>query len=142
MKPTRRDVQAAMAFYAGSAIPDAPAARRNERPEAAALAEVYRCLRNHPAVAWAGRFNSGAVTIDDPRTGRRFVKFSDVFGLSDLLGQLRDGRMIACEVKAPGGSPTEAQDQFLDRVRSAGGVAFVARNAADVMRELAGVMAR
>ncbi|TXG80121.1 MAG: VRR-NUC domain-containing protein [Thermomicrobiales bacterium] len=136
MKPTCHKVQAALAFYAGSAIPVAAPARKNERPKAAALVECYKALRHHPAVAWAGRFNSGAMSINEGRPGRRFVRFSDVPGLSDLLGQLRDGRLIACEVKSPDGRLSESQAQFLERVRLAGGVAFVARNAAYVMREL------
>lgn len=34
--------------------------RTNSRPEAAALVEVLKALRAHPAVVWAERMNSGA----------------------------------------------------------------------------------
>ena len=34
--------------------------RTNDRPEAAALVEVLKALRPHPAVAWVERQNSGA----------------------------------------------------------------------------------
>ena len=34
--------------------------RTNSRPEAAALVEVLKALRTHPAVAWAERMNTGS----------------------------------------------------------------------------------
>ncbi len=44
--------------------------RTNSRPEAAALVEVLKALRTHPAVAWAERMNTGAAKI-----GNRFIRF-------------------------------------------------------------------
>jgi len=129
-RPTKRQVQAALAFYAGDALPEKPAPRKNERPEAAALVEVLKALRGHPAVAWCERQNSGAT-----KEGDRFIRYG-WRGCSDVLGQLTDGRLLAVEVKAPGGRLRPEQADFLDRVRNAGGVAFVARNCADVAREL------
>ncbi|WP_288129454.1 VRR-NUC domain-containing protein [Accumulibacter sp.] len=95
-----------------------PAPRRNDRPEAGALAEVLQALRHHPAVAWVRRQNSGVA-----RMGGRFVRFGWP-GCSDLLGQLRDGRLQA------------EQAEFLSLVRRFGGVAFLARDCRDVLREL------
>jgi len=105
-------------------------ARRNDKPEAAALCEVLKVLRNHPAVAWAERQNSGAMKV-----GQRFVRFG-WRGCSDVLGQLKDGRLLACEVKATAGRLRPEQAVFLERVRQYGGTAFVARNANDVMAAL------
>ncbi len=68
--------------------------RTNSRPEAAALVEVLKALRTHPAVAWAERMNTGAAKVE--------------------------GRFI----------------RFLERIRCAGGVAFVARDCRDVLRAL------
>jgi len=104
--------------------------RTNSKPEAAALCEVLKALNARPAVAWAERMNSGAARI-----GGRFVRFGFT-GCPDVLGQLRDGRIVACEVKAKTGRLRPEQSVFLDRVRGAGGVAFVARNCLDVFREL------
>lgn len=67
--------------------------RTNDRPEAAALHEVLKALHAHPAVAWAERMNSGAV-----RVGGRFIRFGWP-GCPDLLGQLKDGRLLGVEVK-------------------------------------------
>ena len=44
--------------------------RTNSRPEAAALVEVLKALRTHPAVAWAERMNTGAAKV-----GNRFIRF-------------------------------------------------------------------
>lgn len=104
--------------------------KKNDRPEAAALVEVLKALSAHPAVAWCERMNSGAVRI-----GRRFVRFGWV-GCPDVLGQLKDGRFIWVEVKAAKGKLRPEQAVFLERIRSAGGVAFMARDCRDVFREL------
>jgi hypothetical protein len=101
-----------------------------ERKEAAALVEVHKALRCHPTVAWVERMNSGAVRI-----GSRFVRFGWT-GCPDLLGQLRDGRLLGVEVKGPKGRLRPAQTVFLERIRASGGVAFVARDCRDVRREL------
>ena len=95
--------------------------RTNSRPEAAALVEVLKALRTHPAVAWAERMNSGAAKI-----GNRFIRFGWP-GCPDLLG---------VEVKAQAGRLRPEQALFLERIRCAGGVAFVARDCRDVLRAL------
>ena len=92
-----------------------------DRKEAAALVEVLQALRTHPAVAWCERMNSGAA-----RMGARFVRFGWP-GCPDLLG---------VEVKGPAGKLRPAQVVFLERIRAAGGVAFLARDCRDVRREL------
>ena len=107
-----------------------PAKRTNDRPESAALLEVLKALKAHPAVVWCERMNSGAA-----RVGGRFIRFGFT-GCPDVLGQLRDGRLLGVEVKSPTGKLMPEQSVFLERIRAAGGVAFVARDLRDVMREL------
>ncbi|MCM8623267.1 MAG: VRR-NUC domain-containing protein [Candidatus Accumulibacter sp.] len=129
-RAAKRPEQAALF---GDDIPQAaPAPRANDRPEAAALAEVLQVLKHHPVVAWVERQNSGVARI-----GGRFVRFGWP-GCSDVLGQLKDGRLLAVECKAPKGKATDEQTQFLSLVRRFGGVAFLARDCRDVLRELAG----
>lgn len=101
-----------------------------DRKEGAALLEVLQAFRAHPAVAWCERMNSGAVRI-----GGRFVRFGWAC-CPDVLGQLTDGRLMGCEVNWPTGRLRPAQVVFLERIRAAGGVAFMARDCRDVQREL------
>ena len=104
--------------------------RIHDKLEAAALVEVLKALNTHPAVAWVERMNSGAARI-----GSRFVRFG-FKGCPDVLGQLKDGRLLGVEVKAKTGRLRPEQTIFLERIRGAGGVAFVARDLRDVLREL------
>jgi hypothetical protein len=106
--------------------------RTLDRREAAALVEVLQALRTHPAVAWCERMNSGAT-----RVGARFVRFGWP-GCPDVLGQLKDGRLLGVEVKGPTGRLRWEQALFLERIRSAGGVAFMARDCRDVLLSLKG----
>lgn len=108
--------------------------RTNDRPEAAALAEVLQVLKHHPTVAWCERQNTGAAKVEG-----RFIRFGWP-GCSDVIGQLKDGRLLAVEVKAPSGKLRPEQSEFLSLVRRFGGVAFVARNAENVFSELRKVM--
>ena len=107
-----------------------PIPHTNNRPEAAALVEILKVLRNHPAVAWCERQNTGAAKV-----GGRFIRFG-WRGCSDVIGQLKDGRMLAVECKAPGGRLRPEQQEFLSLVRRFGGVAFMAKDCRDVLREL------
>ncbi|MDO9011201.1 MAG: VRR-NUC domain-containing protein [Gallionella sp.] len=104
--------------------------RKNAKPEAGALREVLKALSAHPAIAWCERMNSGAAKI-----GNRFVRFGWT-GCPDVIGQLRDGRFIGVEVKSSTGKLRPEQVIFLERIRCAGGVAFMARDCLDVMQEL------
>ena len=109
---------------------ETPTKRTNAAPEADALREVLKALNAHPAVAWCERQNSGAAKV-----GKRFIRFGWT-GCPDVLGQLKDGRFLGVEVKAPKGKPTPEQTLFLAQINAAGGVGFIARDLRDVVREL------
>jgi hypothetical protein len=91
---------------------------------------VLEVLAIHPKVAWRFRMNTGGAWFKG-----QYVRFG-FKGMADITGQLRDGRRLEIEVKRPGEELTDDQQKFLDAVNGAGGVAFVARCVADVMREL------
>jgi hypothetical protein len=77
--------------------------------------------------------NSGAARI-----GNRFVKFGFT-GCPDVLGQLRDGRLLGVEVKASKGKLRPEQSIVLERINTAGGLGFVARNCNDVISKLGAI---
>jgi hypothetical protein len=56
-------------------------------------------------------------------------------GVSDILGCYK-GRFLAIEVKRDGKEPTELQQAFIDTVKEAGGIAFVAQSVDDVIGAL------
>lgn len=101
--------------------------------EADSLREVMQALKTHNLVAWCERQNTGAAKV-----GGRFIKFGWK-GCSDILGQLKDGRLLAVECKRlKGGKLTDEQIFFLERVRQHGGVSFVATSLHDVLENLGG----
>ena len=98
----------------------ARAKRTNAKPEQEVLNAVLSMLRVHPKVAWCARINSGAYKTPDGR----FIRFGFV-GCGDILGQMRDGRLLMMEVKAEHGRVTEDQEAMIAKVvgnRGLGGV--------------------
>ena len=82
-------------------------------------------------------FIHDAVGIFDPvkKIYRTNVSPYRVKGVADILGVYR-GKFLAIEVKAPKGRPTPEQTAFIEKVKSEGGIAFIARSIDDVKREL------
>lgn len=95
--------------------------------------EILEYLRLCKIYAWSN--NTGAVSVRSPRGRDRFIRFGKP-GSSDILGIMPDGRFIAIECKAERGRLSVMQRDFLEDIRSRGGVAFVARGVEDVEREL------
>lgn len=108
-----------------------PRAKPHPGPEAGVLAAVLKLLAVHPAVAWARRMNTGAVKVGEGRAVR-FVRFGFV-GCADILGQMKDGRLLAIECKSDVGRLSDAQQNFLATVAAHGGVAGVARSIDDAL---------
>jgi len=139
MTPDDLSAFSARAASRGDLKPKPMKLTKPEPLESDIQAAILRALKIHPACAWAGRFNSGAQVIGEGKA-RRFVRFSSIKGLSDIIGQLNDGRMLAIEVKRPSGRVTDDQAAFIGLVKNSGGVAFVARSVADVWGVLDGVV--
>lgn len=110
--------------------------KRPEPKEADVLSAVLKVLAMHPRVAWAHRFNTAAGKLMRKNGASQWMKFGFP-GCPDVLGQLRDGRALAVEVKRPSGKETPEQVAFLECVRANNGVAVVARSVDDVMQALA-----
>ena len=96
------------------------------------LAGIVRYLKLEKRVRFFIRVNGGGRSI-----GQCFVWFYKLFvgnveqkgkGVPDIIGQLRDGRFFAIEVKRPGELATNEQAEFLRMVAECGGVSGVANN--------------
>jgi hypothetical protein len=98
--------------------------------ESVVLRAVLAVLQAHPRVAFVWRANTISQKI-----GLRYIKAGFV-GQPDVLGMLKDGQFLACEVKRPGGKLTDEQAAFLELVNRRGGLGFMATSVDDVMRAL------
>jgi len=103
-------------------------------PEGAVVNEILEYLQLCRIYAW--RNSVGAVTVKNPRGRDRFLRFGKP-GSSDILGILPDGRFLAIECKTATGRLSVMQRDFIEDIRSRGGVAFVARGVEDVEKNLA-----
>jgi hypothetical protein len=98
---------------------------------------ILSLLRVHPAVAWAARFNSGSAWLKCAGGRYRPVEFNTLEGCPDILGQLKNGRFLAIEVKRrgwkkPKDARERAQASFLQLAGVNGGLAFFATSAEEV----------
>ena len=64
----------------------------------------------------------------------RFLKPDKLYrtGISDIIGILPNGRLLAIEVKSLKGRPQENQVVFMNEIKARGGLAFIARSVEDV----------
>ena len=102
----------------------------------------FTTWRNNTGQAWAGevqRLKDGSVLIRHPRPlhaglckgSSDLIGFRRVVVTPELVGETL-AQFVAIEVKAPRGRLSEAQERFLEFVRSAGGLGIVARSAEDI----------
>jgi len=82
-----------------------------------------------------------SVGIFDPKTKRYRKNHSPyrIKGVSDILGILPNGRLLAIELKSATGRLTPEQKLFIEKIKLNGGIAFMARSIDDVKRELDGL---
>ena len=94
------------------------------------LNAILEFLNRSGHFAW--RNNTGGV-YKTHGEHTRFFRFGHP-GSADILGiQYFSGKFIAIEVKRPGKEPTELQKNFLNIIKSQGGIAFVAHSIDDVI---------
>jgi VRR-NUC domain len=87
-------------------------------------------LRLHGVFCW--RQNQGAIG-GAYKGKRRFLRFTSVAGVSDILGVLRpQGLLLALEVKRPGRRPAPKQEAFLATVRDHGGIGACVQSVAEL----------
>lgn len=101
--------------------------------EAQVLKAVMAAVRLHPKVARVWRQNSGTFAEQNRDGSTRYVRANTAHGMSDLMGFLKDGRVLAIECKSATGRLQPHQKEFLDKIAAAGGVAGVARSVDDAI---------
>ena len=93
--------------------------------------------RNETAGAWVGRTihrDQSTITLAEPR----MIKAGLCVGSADIVGVASGGRFLAIEVKTATGRTTKEQDNFLQAVRNAGGLAGVARSVDEALAIVSG----
>jgi len=100
-------------------------------------ADVLRQVLDYLALVGIFSWRTNNTGIYDP-SKKRFRSFSGLRGVSDVLGILNDGRLLAVECKRPGGKLTVEQEVFQQQVRDRGGVAFVATSLEELRTGLQG----
>jgi hypothetical protein len=93
-------------------------------------------LKHHPRVAQCWRINSGTFAERNRDGSTRYIRANTARGMSDIMGVLRDGRTLAIEVKSRTGRMRPGQEEFLQTIRQAGGVAEVCRSVEDAQKLL------
>lgn len=78
-------------------------------------------------------------TVGVAREGKYVPIKTGTKGTADILACSPDGRFWAIEVKRKGNKPTPEQLAFIERIRSCGGVAFVAFSVDDVVTKIQAV---
>ena len=128
-------------------IPAEPKRRTKREPapdevrqpsEAEILKAILQLLRRHPKVALCWRQNSGTFQERNRDGSVRYIRANTQRGMSDIMGAMMDGRTLAIEVKSRTGRMRPGQEEFLQQIRAAGGVAGVCRSVEDAMKLLEG----
>jgi hypothetical protein len=114
----------------------APAKPSNEPSEADILRAIMALLKHHPRVAQCWRQNSGTFQERNRDGSTRYIRANTARGMSDIMGVMKDGRTLAIEVKSRTGRMRPGQEEFLQTIRQAGGVAGVCRSVEDAQRLL------
>lgn len=109
----------------------------------AASAEGYRLFRQNVGMGWTGEViqrTPTTLTLQSPRPLRAGL----CEGSGDLIGWIPGPVGVFCsvEVKTKTGRVSAAQQNFLEQVRLAGGIAIVARSPEDAMEQIKSALAK
>lgn len=100
-------------------------------PEKSIENSILHWLNMSGIFAWKNQ----SVGIFDP-VKKIYRKSNNPFhikGVSDVLGILPDGKLLAIEVKSKTGKASPEQLEFIEKIKKSGGVAFVARSLDEVI---------
>jgi len=90
-------------------------------------------------LSWKGIYcwkNKNIATFDTKsKRFRRLGKY-EIRGVSDILGIMKDGRMLCIECKTGYNKASDVQKEFIANINKSGGIAFVAYGIDDVEKAL------
>ena len=89
--------------------------------------DIMIALGEHPKIAWCYVTSAGSFRV---RGGYMTV---GIKGMSDIMGQMRDGRLFGVEVKKPNEKPKPEQFEFLDMISKNGGISGWCTNVSEAM---------
>lgn len=101
-----------------------------------------RVFRNNTGLGWVGKVER--VSIEQAvwiRPGDVVVRNARplhaglVEGGSDLIGWSEDGKFVACEIKMPGERPNAEQQNFLNAINAAHGIAIWATSEQEIIEK-------
>lgn len=101
------------------------------QPESKIQKAILGYLKMRGVFAWTQK-NQG--TFDPYK--KIFRKTNQLKGVSDIVGILSGGTLLAIEVKTATGRVSPEQKAFLAAINNMGGIAFVARSVNDVKESL------
>lgn len=99
-------------------------------PESYIEAQIFNYLKSAGIYCW----KNDSVGIFDPKRKcyRKSNNPNRINGVSDILGVLPGGILLAVEVKSAKGVVSDDQKKFISAVISLGGIGFVARSVEEV----------
>ena len=101
--------------------------------ESAVVAACLELLAYRGCFVW--RQNQGVMAATY-KGKSRVIRFAGVTGIADIIGMTPAGQFIAVECKAGRNKATKEQEEFLERVRQRGGVAFLVYSSDQLLKEL------
>ena len=109
--------------------------------------QILEYLTYHPSVAFVRRYNSAYLHIKTGGKSRWMHTVKAAKGVEftqlDIMGMLKDGRLFAVEIKAPGKKPQKRDKGQLDEIRfinDNGGLAFWSNSLEMVKEQMANAM--
>jgi len=90
----------------------------------------YLFYRGH----FAKRVNTGGVPVWDKNKKFKCFRPSPNKGIPDIIGCTKEGKMIACEIKAKGGRISEEQQNFINEVIKRKGIGIIAYSIEDLIK--------
>jgi hypothetical protein len=103
-----------------------------KRSETYIQREILEALIFSGYFVW--RNNSGAFWSHGRQAYIKVQGIGRINGVSDILGVLPDGKILAVEVKSKTGKLTQEQEDFLRKVSNRGGLAVMVRSLEDLQK--------